>query len=161
MIEKLPCPITGCPHSHGGSGKRFTSKSTLLRHLCHPDHQPTFHLADHSICSKVDIYTCCHTTCPTAPTQFFRSLNDLLMHNTLHHPPPPPPPPPPTSKPTPEPTTTSNDYYSTTSTSSTASTCPDDFPTTHTTLNTPLLLSTSILYPEAQPNAHNLWHHGL
>jgi len=51
MIDRLPCPITGCPHPHSGSGNHFSSKSTLLCHLCPPDHQPTFHLADHSICS--------------------------------------------------------------------------------------------------------------
>jgi hypothetical protein len=193
MINRLPCPITGSPYSHSGSGRRFSSKSTLLRHLCHTDHQPTFHLADHSLCSTVGIYTCCHTSCPTAPTQFFRSLKDLLQHTTLHHPPPPnltttatttplhhphtptqqfhPPtptrqfsrvqiPPTPPSPPPPpdyESTMTSDDE------SSTNSPRPHDLPTydpTHTP-TTPLLLSTSFLYPEANSGTHNLWHHGL
>jgi hypothetical protein len=37
----------------------------------------------------VDIYSCTHQSCPTTPTRFFRSINELNQHNTLLHTPPP------------------------------------------------------------------------
>ena len=93
MIDRLPCPIPGCHHACTGTNRHFPSKSTLLQHLNHDDHQATFHLADQSICTIVDICSCTQQSCPTAPTRFFRSLNELTQHNALHHqhnhPPPP------------------------------------------------------------------------
>ena len=89
MIESFRCPLPGCAHSHGNTNTHsFATQSTLLRHLNHNDHQHTFHLADQTICTSANIYSCCHTTCPTAPTRFFRSLDELSHHNTTHHPPP-------------------------------------------------------------------------
>jgi len=92
MIDSFTCPIPGCARSGNNTSHRFTSQSTLLRHLNHNDHQHTFHLADQAICTSANIYTCCHTTCPTAPTRFFRSLDELSHHNASHHPSPHPPP---------------------------------------------------------------------
>ena len=89
MIDRLPCPIPGCNHSRTGPNRHFSTKPTLLRHLNHDDHQTTFHLADQSICTEVNIYSCTQQSCPTTPTRFFRSINELNQHNTLHHPPPP------------------------------------------------------------------------
>ena len=89
MIDRLPCPIPGCNHSHTGPNRHFPSKSTLLCYLNHDDHKTTFHLADQSICTIVDIYSCTQHSCPASPKCFFRSLNKLTQHNALHHPPPP------------------------------------------------------------------------
>ena len=89
MIDTpFPCPIPGCPHSTSGTKSPFRTRPTLLRHLNHTSHQTSFHLADQSICSKIGIFTCCYTSCPTAPKQFFHSHNELLLHNSIHHPPP-------------------------------------------------------------------------
>ncbi len=88
MIDRLPCPIPGCNHSRTGPEQHFSSKSTLLRHLNLDDHQTTFYLADQSICTAIDIYSCTQHSCPTTPTRFFHSLNQLTLHNALHHPPP-------------------------------------------------------------------------
>jgi hypothetical protein len=89
MIDRLPCPIPGCSRSRTDPNQHFSSKSTLLHHLNHEDNQATFYLADQSICTVVDIYSCTQHSYPTAPTRFFRSLNELTLHNALHHPPPP------------------------------------------------------------------------
>ena len=100
MIDRLPCPITGCPHSHGGSGNHFSSKSTLLRHLCHHDHQPTFYLADHSICSTLHCwylhllphllpYTMTYSCTPhSTPTPHITSSPLPPLHHPISHPPP-------------------------------------------------------------------------
>ena len=90
MIDLFPCPVPGCSHSQPHRLQHFRSKSTLLRHLNHEDHHHTFHLADQTTCQSINIYSCCHTSCPTAPTRFFRSLEDLTNHNSIHHPPPQP-----------------------------------------------------------------------
>ena len=89
MIDSFHCPVPGCARSSSSTNTHsFTSRSTLLRHLNHTDHQHTFHLADQTICASANIFSCCHTTCPTSPTRFFRSLAELSQHNTSHHPPP-------------------------------------------------------------------------
>ena len=89
MIDTpFPCPIPGCPHSTSGTKSHFRTKPTLLRHLNHTSHQTSFHLTDQSICSRIGIFTCCYTSCPTSPKQFFHSHNELLLHNSIHHPPP-------------------------------------------------------------------------
>ena len=105
MIDQLPCPIPGCHHSRTDTNQHFLSKSTLLGHLNHDDHQATFHFADQSICTIVDIYSCAQQSCPTAPTCFFRSLNKLTQHNALHHPSSPTQSPPTTDQPPLIPTT--------------------------------------------------------
>jgi hypothetical protein len=88
---------------------------------------------------------------PPTPTQQPHPPPLTRQFSRVQAPPPLPPKPAPDSAST----KTSDDDSSTTSTH------PHDFPTTHTKLNTPLLLSTSVLYPEALPSTHNFWHHGL
>ena len=90
MNDSLTCPIPGCTRYGPHTTRRLNTKSTHLRHLNHDDHQHTFHLADQTICHTANIYSCCHTSCPTAPTRFFRSLDELSQHNHTHHPPPTP-----------------------------------------------------------------------
>ncbi len=68
-------------HNHS----TFYTKSTLLQHLNHSEHQPTFHLSDHSICLTIAIYSCCFTTCPTSFTQYFQKLNQLEQNNLRYH----------------------------------------------------------------------------
>ena len=131
MIDCLPCPSPGCNHSRTGPNRQHSSKSTLLRHLNHDDHQATFDLADQSICTVVDIYSCTQHSCPTALTRFFRSLNKLTLHNNaLHCPPPPIHSPYTTDQPSPTPTNT-------------------------------LDIGTSIFYADSKNGSHNLWHLGI
>ena len=72
MTDRLPCPIPGCNNSRTGPNRHFSSKSTLLRHLNHDDHKTTFHLADQSICTTVNIYSCLHPT-------FLPNLTNTLL----------------------------------------------------------------------------------
>ncbi len=106
MIDRLPCSIPGCNHSCTGPNRHFSSKSTLLCHLNHNDHKTTFHLADQSICTIADIYSCTQHSSPASPTCFFCSLNKLTQHNALHHSPPPIHSPLTTNHPPPTPTNT-------------------------------------------------------
>ena len=64
----------------------------LLQHLNSNNSHPTstLHLADRSISLQHNIFQCCQHNCPTSPTRFFRTLQQLHQHNTTHHPPPPP-----------------------------------------------------------------------
>ena len=51
-------------------------------------------------------FTCTQHSCPTTPTRFFRSLNELTLHDARHHPPPPIHSPSTTDQPPPTPTNT-------------------------------------------------------
>ena len=80
----LRCPMPRCNHvSH--------NQFELLQHLnSNTSHPTTLHLADWSTCIQHNIFQCCQHNCPTSPTRFFRTLQELHQHNTTHHPPPPP-----------------------------------------------------------------------
>ena len=80
----LHCPMPRCSHvSH--------NQFELLKHLnSTTSHPTTLHLADRSTCIQHNIFQCCQHNCPTSPTRFFRSLQELHQHNTTHHPPPTP-----------------------------------------------------------------------
>ena len=82
----LPCPITGCNHSHGGTAHPFQTLTTLIRHLQSPDHQRSLHLLDHSICHNINLYTCTHNNCAPHPGRLFTSKRALDDHNATHHP---------------------------------------------------------------------------
>lgn len=84
--NNLPCPITGCNHSHNGSAHPFQTITTLIRHLQSQDHQHSLHLLDHSICHDINLYTCTHNNCAPHPGCFFTSKRALHDHNTTHHP---------------------------------------------------------------------------
>jgi len=80
----LQCPMPRCNHvSH--------NQFELLKHLnSNTSHPTTLHLADRSTCIQHNIFQCCQHNCPTLPTRFFRTLQELHQHNTTHHPPPTP-----------------------------------------------------------------------
>ena len=70
-------------------------------------------------------------SCPTAPTRFFRSLNELTLHNNApNHPPSQIHSPSTTNQPSPTPTNT-------------------------------LDIGTSIFYADSENGSHNLWHLGI
>jgi hypothetical protein len=73
MIDPLPCPVPGCHHSSTGSNRHFFSKSTLLRHLNHGNHQVTFHLANQSPISSED----------SPPHQHASSALSMSLPNTI------------------------------------------------------------------------------
>ena len=84
-MNNLSCPIRGCPHSINGSARKFTTPSTIIRHLHSDSHQHSLHLIDPSICHEVGIYICSHSSCPCSPNTTFSTKTALDRHNEEHH----------------------------------------------------------------------------
>ena len=71
MNTPFPCPVIGCKHYPTGPGKKFTTLPNLIQHLKGDDHLNSWHLLNHKLCNKINLFWCTHYKCSSTSNTFF------------------------------------------------------------------------------------------